>query len=143
MQRSFRFVLVLLTLALAACGSTSTSRPKSIPQPDLDARITHDVFFGSMSSAPVTIAVSVRNRGTVPISVRKIELDSPGMAQWGVIRTTKYYNEVVAAGEEKPILVVATAVTNVSRPSEPLQLRAIVEFEAEGTRWREILMARQ
>jgi hypothetical protein len=37
---------------------------------------------------------------------------------------------------------VVTAVTSVYRPTEPLQIRAIVEFEAAGTRWREILLMR-
>lgn len=136
-------VVVVVSATLAACGGTGTSRPPSIPRPDLDAQLLHEIFFGSQNTAPGTVEVRVQNRATVPIAVRRIELDSPGMGQWGLFRTQRYLNETIEPGQTKPILVVVTAYTNVRRPSEPLQIRAIVEFEAGGTRWREILMARE
>ncbi len=143
MNRFHSLLVVVLVSAALACGGNGTSRPASIPQPDLDARLLHDIFFGSQDNAPATVEVSVLNRASVPIAVRRIELDSPGMAQWGFRRTLRYFNETIEPGQAKPILVVVTAITTVSRPTEPLQIRAIVEFEAGGTRWREILMARQ
>lgn len=137
------FSLLVVVVVLTACASGGTSRPKNIAQPDLDARLMTEVFFGSQSSAPASVEVYVTNRANVPISVRKVEIDSPGMAQWTLRRTVRYFNEVVNPGEMKPISLMVTAVTTTTRPNEPLQIRAIVEFEAEGTRWREILMARQ
>lgn len=136
-------VVVVLTAALAACGGSGTSRPANIPQPDLDARLAHELFFGSQDNAPATINITVRNRAATPINVRRIEIDSPGMAQYTIIRNNRFYNQVVSPGEEATIGQVVTVVTTTSRPTEPLQIRAIVEFEAAGTRWREIVMARQ
>jgi hypothetical protein len=37
------------------------------------------------------------------------------------------------------VTVFATAVTNVSNPSEPLTIRTIADFEAGKDRWREVL----
>ncbi|MGN6184667.1 MAG: hypothetical protein ACTHQM_13545 [Thermoanaerobaculia bacterium] len=141
-HRFSSLVVVVLTAALFACGSSKTSRPADIPQPDIDARLAHEIFFGSQDNAPATINVYIRNRANVPIHVRRMEIDSPGMAQYTILRNNRYYNEVVNAGEEKVIGQVVTVVTTTSRPTEPLQIRAIVEFEAGGTRWREIVMAR-
>ncbi len=141
-HRFSSLVVVVLTAALFACGSSKTSRPPDIPPPDIDARLAHEIFFGSQDNAPATINVYIRNRANVPIHVRRMEIDSPGMAQYTILRNNRYYNEVVNAGEEKVIGQVVTVVTTTSRPTEPLQIRAIVEFEVGGTRWREIVMAR-
>jgi hypothetical protein len=136
-------VVVVLTAALAACGGSGTSRPANIVQPDIDARLSHEIFFGSQNNAPATIDVTVRNRASTPIRVRRIEIDSPGMAQYTIVRSNRYYNELVNPGEERNIGQVVTVVTSTSRPTEPLQIRAIVELESGGTRWREIVLARQ
>jgi hypothetical protein len=143
MRRSDSLLVVVgLWVLLAGCSGAGTSRPKTIPPPDLRAELAHELFFGSSSTAPATVNVRVLNRASVPIAVRKIEIDSPGMGQWGLIRTTRYFNETVDPGTEEAISLVVTAVTSVYRPTEPLQIRAIVEFEAAGTRWREILLMR-
>jgi hypothetical protein len=140
-----RTVTFLLLLAALGCSQiNSTSRPKTIPQPDLDARLAHSIFFGSSSTAPATVEVYVGNRANVPITVRRIEVDSPGMGQYTLIRITREFREVIPAGQSKTLTVFATAQTTVRRPTEPLMIRAIIEFEAEGpARWREILMSRE
>jgi hypothetical protein len=109
----------------------------------MDARLTHEVFFGSQSSAPATIEVSVTNRAAVPIQLRRVELDSPGMGQWGILRRTEYFNDTIGPGETRTRAIVVTAVTTTRRPSEPLQIRAIFELESGGVYWREMLFARQ
>ena len=134
-------VLLLLTLA---CASAQSTRPASIPQPDLDAHLVSPLFFGSGTSAAATIAVIARNRGPVPITVRRIEVDSPGMGQYTLGRAVRDYRDTLAPGEEKEMTVFATAYAQTTRrPTEPLQLRVIVEFEAGESRWREVLLARE
>jgi hypothetical protein len=135
-------VVVVLALVLAACGSSQTSRPANIPQPDIDASLLHEIYFASQSSAPASIEVRVTNRAAVPITVRRVEIDSPGMGQYTILRTQRLVHEVIESGQTKAIGITATAVTTTSRPSEPLTLRAIVEFESGTAHWREILMAR-
>ena len=141
-RRFSLLVVVVVSASLLACSGSGTSRPASIAPPAISAQLMHEIFFGSQNNAPATIEVRVLNRSNVPINIRRIELDSPGMAQYTILRNVRYFNEVVPPGETKAVGIVVTAVTQVSRPTEPLQIRAIVEFEAGGTRWRELLMER-
>jgi len=136
-----RFMLFPIVFLLA-CGSTGGTRPKSIPKPDLAADLTHDVFFGSGSTAPASIEVRARNRGSVPIELRRVELSSHGMIEWGIIPISHDFREVIGPGETKSVTVFATAETSVRRPTEPLTIRAIIEFEAGGVRWREVVITR-
>jgi hypothetical protein len=138
-----RMLSILLLLSLA-CASAPARRPASVPQPDIDAHMLNPLFFGSGTTAQATIEVRVANRGPVPITVRRIELDSPGMGQYTLARFARQYKEVVPPGEAKAITAFATAVAQTTRrPTEPLTIRAIVEFEAEGQIWREILVVRE
>lgn len=140
-----RWSLSILLLLTMACGSTRSARPAGIPQPDIDARLLNPVFFGSGNEAHVTIEVAIQNRATVPITVRRVELDSPGMGQYTLLRSVRDYRETVAAGETKNLTTFATAIAQTTRrPSEPLMLRVLVEFQAAGGQvWREILMLRE
>ncbi|HEV3485264.1 MAG TPA: hypothetical protein VG106_07645 [Vicinamibacterales bacterium] len=134
--------LALLALLLAACGtggSGTGSRPSSIAQPDVSAYLTHDVFFGSGDTAPATIEVTVTNRANEAIVLRRVEVESPGMVTHGILRTQRDFRETISAGETKSVTIFATAQTFVRRPTEPLTIRATVDFEAQGTRWRHIV----
>lgn len=144
MHRRLSFLLLLAVLVTTGCGSAKSTRPASIPQPDLDAGLATELFFGSGTQAPANIDVKVTNRATVPIVLRRIEIDSPGMGQYVIGRAIRDFRETIAPGETKVVAVFATAYAQTTRrPSEPLQLRAIIEFEAGEARWREILMARE
>jgi hypothetical protein len=119
-------------------------RPPGMPAPDMDARLVNPLFFGSGTTAPATIELRVTNRGNMPIVVRRIEIDSPGMGQYTLGRYVREHNESVGPGETKPITVFATAYAQTTRrPSEPLTIRAIVHFRAEGVHWREVLIMRE
>ena len=138
-----RKLSVLLLLALA-CASAQTTRPPSIPQPDLDAHLVNPLFFGSGTSAAATIGVRVANRATVPIVVRRIEVDSPGMGQYTIRREVRDFRDTIPPGEAKELTLFATAFAQTTRrPTEPLQLRVIIELEHGDVRWREILLARE
>jgi hypothetical protein len=131
-------LLFLVAVFAGACGSAGSSRPASIAAPEIRAGVAGTVFFGSGSTAPANIDVSVTNRATVPIVLRRVEVDSPGMSTYGIIRTARTMRENIAPGETKSVTVFATAVTNVRNPSEPLTLRVIADFENGKDRWREI-----
>ncbi len=133
-------LLFLVVLFAVACGSTGSNRPANIAAPEIRAGINGTVFFGSGTTAPVNIDVAVTNTATVPIVLRRIEVDSPGMSTYGVIRTARTMRENIAPGETKTVTVFATAVTNVRNPSEPLMIRVIADFESGKDRWREIKM---
>jgi len=130
---------VLFTLA---CGSGGSGRPPGIAQPELRAGLNGTVFFGSGNTAPANIDISVTNHATVPIVLRRIEVDSPGMGTYGLIRTARTFRETIGAGETKNVTVFTTAVTTVSNPNEPLTIRLLADFESGTDRWREITMSR-
>ena len=136
---SLLFCVTLFTVLFTmACGSGGSGRPAGIAQPEMRAALNGTVFFGSGNTAPANIDVSVTNRATVPIVLRRIEVDSPGMATYRLVRTARTVRENLAPGETKSVTVFATAVTNVRNPSEPLTLRVITDFENGKDRWREI-----
>jgi hypothetical protein len=135
---SFLFLVVLI----AACGSASSGRPTGIAAPEIRAGIAGTIFFGSGSTAPANIDVEVTNVANVPITLRRVEVDSPGMGTYGIQRASRIVRETIAPGETKRVTVFATAVTTVRNPSEPLTIRVIAEFETGKDRWREIAMTR-
>ena len=134
MQRTLTFLL------LVVLGCASSSRPADIPRPDIGATIPHHIFFGSGGSAPANVAVSIYNRADVPITVRRVEVSSPGMAQYRLIHAARDVREVIPPRETKEVVVFTTAVSRVSNPNEPLTMRVIVEFETNGKRWREVTL---
>jgi hypothetical protein len=140
-----RCLSVLSILVLTACGTTAAKRPANIPQPDLGARLVNPLFFGSTNEAAATIDVAIRNRASVPIIVRRVEITSPGMGQYTIVARPREFRETLGPGEEKVVTTFATAVAQTTRrPTEPLSLRLIVEFQStEGAVWREILMVRE
>ena len=138
MRRLTLFALVFIL----GCGSSGGTRPKNIPKPDVTAELTHDVFFGSGSTAPASIEVQARNRAGVPIELRRVEVSSPGMLEWGIVPMARDFREVIGPGKTKSVTVFATAETTVRRPTEPLTIRAIIDFEANNVRWREVVITR-
>jgi hypothetical protein len=140
MRRAPSFLLLLFL----GCASAQSTRPASIPQPDLDAHLVNPLFFGSGTTAPATIEVAVTNRASVPIEVVRISLDSPGMGQYTLATARREFKETIPPRETKNLTVFATAYAQTTRrPDEPLVIRAIVEFKAGDHYWREILMARE
>ena len=134
-----RLSSVVLFLAMA-CSSGQSARPANVPQPGLRVEPTHDIFFGSGSTAPVTIDVTVLNRAAIPIELRRVELSSPGMAQYAIYSTFRDFHETLQPGEEKSVPIFATAVTTVRNPTEPLTIRAVLDFQAQGKVWREMVI---
>jgi hypothetical protein len=133
-------VALFVVLSTMACASGGSGRPATIAQPEVRAALSGTVFFGSGNTAPANIDVSVTNTATVPIVLRRVEVDSPGMGTYALVRTSRTFRENIGPGETKNVTVFATAVTNVRSPSEPLTLRVIADFESGKDRWREISM---
>lgn len=140
-----RCLSILSILVLAACGSTAATRPANIPQPDLGARLVNPLFFGSGNEAAATIDVAIRNRAQVPIILRRVEISSPGMGQYTIVAQPRDFRQTIGPGEEKVVTSFATAVAQTTRrPTEPLSLRVLVQFEStDGAVWREIVMLRE
>jgi len=128
--------LALVCLLIAACGTTP--RPKIAPL--LTVSADREPFFGSNFEAPIDLGISVTNRSAEPIRVRSIRLRSPGGTQWAIRPLQKIFNEVIAPGQTKSLLMPAMAVASETRltPTEPITLRVDLRFEAHGEQFREV-----
>jgi hypothetical protein len=134
-----RFALPSLLLLALACSGNTAGRPAGITQPKIDVSIANEIFFGSGSTAPATIDIRVTNTSPQAITVRRVDVESPGMTEWGLPKQSHVYNETIAPGETRPITFFATARTITSRRSEPLSYQTRIEFEAAGQRWQEFV----
>lgn len=134
-----RFALLTLLFLALACSGNKATRPAHIAAPDINVAVMNEIFFGSGSTAPVTIEVRIKNLATVPVTVRRIEIGSRTMTEWGLVRQSRMYKEEVPPGETKAITFFATAETITRNRSEPLSYETRVEFEAGGSRWQQFL----
>lgn len=139
-----RNLSILLLLVSVGCGSMA-KRPANIPQPDLGARLVNPLFFGSGNEAAATVEIGVLNRAAVPIVLRRIELTTPSMGQYNLVALPLVLRETIGPTEERAFTMFATAIAQTTRrPTEPLQMRLILEFESkDGAVWREVLMLRE
>jgi hypothetical protein len=135
-----RHLTPLLLLALACGSGGGSARPSDIPAPDIRVAQVGTVFFGSSATAPVTLEVGIANRGARPITLRRIEVASPGMGTYALQPTRREFNERIEGGSGKTFTVFGTAVTSVRSPTEPLSIRLTAIFEADGRSWREIVL---
>jgi hypothetical protein len=143
MRRVVSFLFLLTLIAPLGCASARSSRPATIPEPEISAGLVSPLHFGSLDTTSATIEVRITNRATVPIMVRRIEIDSPGMQQYTIDRGVRDFRETIAPGETKALTVFTRATAVVTtRPDEPLQLRTVVEFASGENTWREVTMLR-
>ena len=135
MIKKLRLLAVLLLLV--SCASAA-HRPSGVAAPQMDARLVGSIFFGTNTTAPATFEVSVRNPSDVPLTLQRIRIDSPGMSQYTLSNVQKEIRETIDPGETGTFTVFGTAVSRVGRASEPLTIRLIADFEAEGKSFREV-----
>lgn len=135
-----RISVVLSLIVISAACSSASSRPPNIAQPEIRIEPVGSVFFGSGASAPITLEATITNTATSAITVRQIEVSSPGMSQYAIRPVRKTVKEEIPSGGSKTINIFTMAYTAVRDPTEPLTLRGIVELEAAGKRWREIVI---
>lgn len=131
----------LLVLALAACGTASGNRPADIAKPEIRVQQANPLFFGSTSTAPLSLDVSITNRANVPLRVREIQLSSPGMVQYTIRNASRIFNETIQPGETKTLGLLTTAIARQARleVSEPLAIRAFLRFEVNGKQFSQIV----
>ena len=103
-----------------------------------------DMFFGSGRTAPLTLEVGISNPASRPLIVRRIRVESPGMVQYGIQPTERIFRETLQPGEGRVLAMTVTAIAGSSRlnATEPLTLRAWIDFEIDGKRFRELYLVR-
>lgn len=135
MRRTSLLLMVVLLVSAGCASSKQDSRAENV---DFDARLANTVFFGggNVASAPVEVLFS--NRGTEPIRVRRIRLETPTMTQYSLDLLDRSFNELVEPGKSVVLTLFATARTTIRDPREPLTMRFTVEYEDSKGRFREI-----
>lgn len=138
MNKATGLCLLLFTLACAS----GASRPADVAAPTVVIQQANTIFFGSGTSAPVTLDVHIRNNAKVPIRLREVEIRSPGMSQYTLLRTSRLFAETIPAGETRSVSLVATAVREQTRfrTEEPLSVSANLRFEVNGKPFREVIL---
>jgi len=129
----------LLILATACASQTATTNPG---RPELVLIQRNEIFFGSGTTAPITIGVQLKNVAAEPIVIRRIRLEPGLMTQYTVRPREELYNHALPPGDARSVEMVLMAVTQMDprrfRQSEPLALRARVDYEYQGKKYREI-----
>jgi hypothetical protein len=131
----------LLIAMLAACSSSNVAvRPAEVAQAEVRVNLRAPLMFGSSRTAPASFDVIVRNPAKVDVRVRRIGLSSPAMMDYAIQPVVRTFNDVIPPGGTKTFSVLAEAVSSTRglTPSEPLNIRAEVDFEAGERRFREI-----
>jgi hypothetical protein len=129
--------LVLLLVAMIAGCASSAPDPRGA-MIDFDARVAGTIFFGAGDTAPATIEVGFVNRGTQPVTVRRVRVETPTMQQLTIGPIERNFREVIEPGGTSTLTIFATARTIVRDPREPLSMRITVQYEDAAGTFREI-----
>ena len=132
---------VLLMVMLAACSSANSgARPADVAQADVNVNLRAPLLFGSSGVTQAAFDVIIRNNATVPVKLRKIRLTSPAMVEYSIRPMERSWDDTLAPGVTKTYTMLGEAIAASSglNPSEPLNVRAEIDFEVNGRRYRDI-----
>jgi hypothetical protein len=133
--------VVLPLLFVVACA-TGAARPANIIRPEIEFEANGTPFFGSGFTAPLDVDATVTNRSNAPVMIHSIRVTSPGMIQFTVRPIQRLIRQTLAAGETKTFVIPLTLLASSAgiRPTEPLNLRAEVDFIVDEKHYRDIYL---
>jgi hypothetical protein len=133
-------------LALAACAASvpppqavrPASRPAGMSPSDVVIRPIGSLSCAPGSTAPLNLAVRITNRATESIMIRTIRLTTPENQRITLQPSESVINGFLEASQTDifPVLVTAKAAANARR-TDPVAIKAEIEFEARGVRFWE------
>jgi hypothetical protein len=139
-----RKAAAIALLLLAAC-STTTTGPSSL------AEVEFQQVYGPKdlslvrgnNTMQIEYAVRVGNRGTEPITLRRISVSSVGSGSYALRPEEQAYNVAIPPDTAQAVKLTArgyfsgTSTSEASR--EPVMLRAILYFDAPAGSFRKIV----
>lgn len=142
-----RPIFALLMLLFAACTASvpppqpaakPASRPEGMTASDVMIRPIGSLSCAPGSTAPLNLAVRITNRATESIMIRTIRLTTPSNQRITLEPSESVINGFLEASQTDifPVLVTATAAANARR-TDPVSIKAEIEFEARGVRFWE------
>jgi len=132
-------LVIPLALLVAACASVT--QPPTPGRPVIEVRRSSAIFFGSSSTAPLNLDIEILNPAKEAIVVRRVRVQpAPGMMQYNIYPALRTVHETIEPGETKIIHITATAYTGIARldPTEPLGIRAYLDYDLGGKRHQEL-----
>ena len=129
-----------ILLLVTACSSGSTTQSGNMETLLLRLEQRGTIFFGGGYTAPANLQIDLTNMTNDPVTLVRVGVTTPGMAQYSLQPISRTFNEEIAPKETKSYPLFGTAQTSIYRlrVSEPLVARVIVELERNGKRFREI-----
>ena len=130
--------VVLFTALLAAgCGSTASNNAKvDIPEPEVQlVQISAQppVAEHITGGVPIDFGVAITNHATIPITLKRLNVQSMGSGGYNVPPTSRPFNKTIApdATEQVEFWVGANASPSVAGVNGAVAMRVIAQFDSE------------
>jgi hypothetical protein len=127
-------VFSLLLLVIVACRSGHTKAP--VPLPEVTIVQTAGVATAARDVTgpiPVRYAVRVRNKATVPITLKTIQAQSIGAGAYTLVSTSRPFNTTIAPDSYQDVEFWASAIVErqtITGANGPVTLRLILYFDS-------------
>jgi hypothetical protein len=134
MKKSMVF---FLGFVLAACGSSNNNVKVNIPDPGIEVQqisSTPAVAEHVTGGVPINLAMAVTNHATVPITLKRVNVQSIGTGGYNVPSTSRPFKDGIViqpgATEQVQFWVGANADTSVAGVNGAVALRVIAQFDS-------------
>jgi hypothetical protein len=123
-----------LIVVLAACASNKTAKV-DIPQPDIvveQLSSTPAVAEHVTGGVPIYLGIAVTNRADVPITLKRVNIQSMGSGGYNVPSTSRPINKVIPpeGTVQEQFWVAGYADPSVAGVNGAVALRVIAQFDS-------------
>src|SRR3954453_11900121 len=134
-MRTVTALFVLLITAACSSGTQLSQNAAHIPQPEITIIGRTDLTNVPTIAAGITAHFEFRiaNQAEVPITLRRIDLDSLGGGSIGVQARNRQFNTVIAPHSVQSVDFVTTAFINDPNSfsgRSPVQVRGVAVFDS-------------
>lgn len=128
-------VLTFAVLLLAACGSSSNNLKVDIQEPEVQVvqlSAQPSVAEHVTGGVPIDFGVAITNHADIPITLKRINIQSMGSGGYNVPPTSRPFDKVIAPGatEQVEFWVGANAPPSVAGVNGAVAIRAIAQFDS-------------
>jgi hypothetical protein len=142
-----RHALIASLLLLAACASATQDDAPVSPPPAILIEQTYGPSNIPYSRGTTSIigeyAISVQNPADVPITLRRVDLQSVGGATIAMRREDRSFDVTVNPGSVETVKlsprIYFTSTGSNSPTNEPMTVRAVIHFESPKGAFRRII----
>jgi hypothetical protein len=124
-----------LAVVLVACASSNNTAKVDIPQPDITVdqlSSTPAVAEHVTGGVPIYLGFSVTNRASVPITLKRLNIQSIGTGGYNVPPTSRPINKVIQpeGTDQEQFWVASFADQSVAGVNGAVALRVIAQFDS-------------